>query len=159
MKKKTSIEIIAIALIVLLSAVAVVYATGAAPGSEGDPLVSKSYVDSLVDSVKTFFEGRISALENASGGEQTASGWSVIQVMAGSRVLGGEGSEIVLRSGTAYAIDNGADGISDLTAGSDLKSGTPIVKNHLLLVPREDGRGISCESDCWVMVKGSYTVD
>ncbi len=49
--------------------------------------------------------------------------------------------------------------MADLTDGSNLNGGSSVTKNHLLLVPREDGRGIACATDCYVMVKGSYTVE
>jgi hypothetical protein len=65
---------------------------------------------------------------------------------------------LILRSGDAYAIDNGVDGLSDVTSAKDLKGGVTITANHLLLVPRADGRGIRAGSDLWVMVKGSYTI-
>jgi len=40
----------------------------------------------------------------------------------------------------------------------DLMTGSQVVTNHLLLVPRNDGRGITAVTDIWVMVRGTYTV-
>ena len=37
-------------------------------------------------------------------------------------------------------------------------SGQTVGANHLILVPREDGRGIYAITDITVMVKGIYTI-
>jgi len=118
---------------VLLLAGAAVWAAGGAPGSEEDPVVSKSYVD-----------GRTA--------------FSAVELADGQKLIGTGGTEIILRSGEAAAIDNGVNGISDLTAGSDLMSGDAVGLNHLLMVPRADGRGITALTDAWVMVRGEYEI-
>lgn len=125
--------IITIAFVALLGVNVVAWAASDNPGSEGDPVVSKSYVDA-----KTSF--------------------SPIQLTQGQKLIGAEGTEMILRSGEASAIDNGVNGISDLTSGMDLMTGNQVVLNHLLLVPRSDGRGISALTDIWIMVRGSYTI-
>jgi len=125
--------IITIAFTALLGVSVAAWAASDSPGTEGDPIVSKSYVDA-----KTSF--------------------SPIQLTQGQKLIGAEGAEIILRSGEASAIDNGLNGISDLTFGTDLMTGNQVVLNHLLLVPRSDGRGISAITDIWIMVRGSYTI-
>lgn len=110
-----------------------VYSATSTPGSEGDPLVTQAYVDQ-----RTTFKA--------------------FNVTAGQKLLGGAGTEIILRAGEASAIDNGANGISDVTTGKDLMSGQTVGANHLILVPREDGRGIYAITDITVMVKGIYTI-
>ena len=82
----------------------------------------------------------------------------VVEVSEGGKLIGSMGTEIILRAGTAVAIDNGADGITDLSSGADLKSGESVIKNHLIIVPRTDGRGVICTSYCYFMVKGEYSV-
>ena len=67
--------------------------------------------------------------------------------------------ELILRSGKAVALCPGANGISDLTGGADLPGNTEITANHLLLVPRNDGRGITVtSSDAYIMVRGTYEI-
>lgn len=134
-------------LVIVISVFAVTVAAAAAadtPGSEGDPVVTKSYVDSQIAQMK------------GSGAESGA--YVVVQVSAGQRLLGKSGTEIILRSGEATAIDNGANGISDMTAGKDLMTGQSIGQNHLLLVPRDDGRGIQAITDIFAMVRGAYSI-
>ncbi len=83
--------------------------------------------------------------------------YEVIYVNAGQAIIGN--CEMILRSGTAIAFCPGINGISDLTAGADLADETDIPLNHLLLVPRDDGRGIFITSEeAYVMVRGTYTV-
>ncbi|MCL1982056.1 MAG: hypothetical protein FWG53_03050 [Clostridiales bacterium] len=130
MKKKL---LLAAGVVVLLIVGAVAWAASDGPGSESDPVVSKSYVDA-----KTSFEP--------------------IQLEEGQKLIGVEGTEIILRSGEAFAIDNGENGVSDLTSGKDLMSGDQVAANHLLLVPRDDGRGIMALTEAWVMVRGGYEI-
>jgi len=123
-----------IALSVLLLAAAIAVASNDVPGSPEDPVVSKSYVDQ-----------RTSFLP--------------VMLGEGQSLIGGAGAEIILRSGEATAIDNGENGVSNLTAGTDLMTGAQVGTNNLLLVPRADGRGIKALVDeTWVMVRGEYEI-
>lgn len=131
MKKSVILSIVMILVMVL--GISIAMAATNEPGSETDPVVTKSYVDSRTS-------------------------YSPISLTAGQKLIGGEGTEIILRSGEATAIDNGANGISDLTIGTDLMTGSQVGTNHLLLVPRNDGRGITAITDIWVMVRGTYTI-
>ena len=128
--------------VALLAAAGSSFAADKGPGSAADPVVTKSYVDDLFESLQG----------------SASTGFVVVEVAAGEQLLGGDGTELILRGGKATVIDNGVDGVSDLTAGKDLKGGAAVAFNHLLLVPREDGRGIACQALSWVMVKGTYTL-
>lgn len=130
---KKSVIIFLVAILVMGLGISIALAATNQPGSELDPVVTKSYVDSRTS-------------------------YSPISLTAGQKLIGGEGTEIILRSGEATAIDNGANGVSDLTIGTDLMTGSQVGANHLLLVPRNDGRGITALTDIWVMVRGSYTI-
>lgn len=133
---KKPIAIILVLLVLIAGGIAV-HAASAAPGSEADPVVTKSYVDSV-----------------AGGGGS----YKIVQMTAGQTILGGEGTEMILRAGEAYAVVPGTNGISDMTDGVDLMYGANIGMNHLLLVPRNDGRGIYAVTDVYIMVRGSYTL-
>lgn len=111
------------------------------PGSEGDPLVSRAYVHSYVDAS---VEAKLKMV--------------VVEVPAGKKLIGSAGTEIIVRSGTATAIDSQNGGLSDVTAGVDLRMGDTAPTNHLLIVPRDDGRGITAVTSLFVMVRGAYTL-
>jgi hypothetical protein len=103
------------------------------PGSASDPLVSKSYVENV-------------------------SRFQVVNVPAGARFVAEGGTEIVLRAGQARAVASDQGGILDVTGGTDLAQGATVVKNHLLVVPRTDGRGLQATSDLVLMVRGAYQI-
>ncbi len=135
-----------------------------------DPIISLSYLNqfkaSEIDPKISALEAKVNAMQETvnslgtSGG--TAATFTVLELYAGQTVFAGESCEIILRSGEAFVIlaPESLGGISDITAGVDLTAGTEVSKNHLLLVPRNDGRGIFITSDiAFVMVKGAYRIE
>ena len=144
--KSTFIAVIACGIIAFT---AVSTASTYTPGSSGDPVVTKSYVDTKLAEIKAL-------ITQGEGG--TSASYVPLRLDAGKTLLGGEGTEIILRSGEATGIDNGANGISDITAGKDMRTGEALSLNHLFLIPREDGRGIRATTEIWVLIRGSYQV-
>ena len=144
----------------------------AAPGDSGDPLVTLSYItntlmpdiDSKIDAqVEKQVSEKMDELENKSYKENKASltdgaTYTLVSVKANRKVIGGEGTEFILRmgSGTILATRNG--GVADVTAGIDLPDGTPIPSNHLLVSPKDDSRGLKITSDSLILIRGTYTV-
>ena len=137
-------------------------ATGMAysePGTESDPLISLSYLEEKLDELKDYIDSKV-----ASNGEQIPSNPSdnslvVVELFNGQMLIGDAGSEFILRSGSATAITSPSGGLSDVTAGTDITEGKPIPANHLLIIPRSDGRGIFVtKNSTFVMVRGGYTI-
>ena len=94
-------------------------------------------------------------------GEQTSSSsFEVVNVKAGKTVIAGAGTEMILRMGNGNIIGSARGGISDVTAGYDLPDKAQTPSNHLLIVPLDDGRGItiSDDGDAILMIKGSYEI-
>lgn len=114
---------------------AVVYA--AQPGTQEDPLVTKSYLENIIAQETKF---------------------KVVEVSAGKKVVGAAGTEMILRMGTCSVIGSQKGGVSDVTMGYDLAHGTNVQGNHLLIVPLDDGRGVKTSTDCLIMIKGGYTI-
>ena len=144
---KKSLVILLIAALCLAMSVAVcVYAATA--GSESDPVVTKSYIDKVIADLKS------------NGGGGGGSFAAVGPFSKGTVIVGGEGTEMILRSGSAVAAipSTAGGGISDLTSGTDIKNGKAITLNHLLLFARPDGRAIKITKDgAYIMIKGDYT--
>lgn len=150
----------------------------AQPGTEDDPIVSKSYVDERISYVLSMISGT-SVNPNASGNEEivnqvvkeveplialltedtAGSKYVPVSASAGQIILGGEGTEIILRSGRAFAYITGASGIVNATAGSELVHNNEIKKNNIIIIPRDDGRGVRIVEDAWFIIKGSYTIN
>jgi hypothetical protein len=80
------------------------------PGTTGDPLVTKSYLDLMC---------RFRALVVPSGQTVRLSG----------------GALVVVRSGTALLKAGPKKAIVDLTAGTEIKAGATLPHFHLLLIP------------------------
>ncbi len=166
--RRSWIILLTAALLLAASCFAAVFADDVVPGTAADPVVSKSYMDAQVailqTQIKTLQE-QIDKLSAGQSGSETPSTpatpaevpkFVVVKVDAGKSLIGSASAEIILRSGTATAIAGASGGVSDLTGGTDLSTGTDVSKNHLLIIPADDGRGIRCTTTCYVMVKGDY---
>lgn len=153
-------------------------AQGPEPGSAGDPLVSKSYVDSLFATARTQWEQAIAAFRTHADGnyatrlevakitagtatkedidERTI--YRIVNVPAGQVAIGAASTEMVVRGGQATAVATESGGLLDVTGGWDVPHGDPVMPNHLLVVPRADGRGLYATTDLILLVKGDVTV-
>ncbi|TCP57806.1 hypothetical protein EV586_102251 [Tumebacillus sp. BK434] len=137
--------------------------SGSTPGSADDPIVTKSYVDSKIASLGAGGGTGGNTGGNTGGGSTTPVAgidtFKVIQLRTGQTLKGGEGTEIIVRSGTVSAIASSSGGLSDVSNSTDLADGAAVPSNHLILVPRNDGRGIKAvANDPYVMVRGTYTI-
>lgn len=161
MKKK--IFIFGILILVLLSYV--VFA--AEPGSKDDPLVSQSYIEEvIIPQMVEYIDNKVANVEeqynnedNNSETDKELNSFRVVSVKKDQKLIGGNGTELILRMGTGNIIATEKGGIADVTIGTDLPNGDKIPANHLLIIPLSDGRGIIAASDMLVMVKGAYIIE
>ena len=139
----------------------------AQPGTQNDPLVSRSYLDSRLAAL----EAEISALAAALQGHPTSTApvpptfpdvpaiqrelFTVVRAEAGSVLIGGASAEIILRAGEATIIA-GENGLANVTAGHDIMNGQRVPLNNLLIVPLADGRGLRFHTVAYLMVKGDF---
>ena len=134
--------------------------TYAQPGTPSDPLVTQRYVDDRIAALQT----QITALQNQQGSNIPGPGtpgqvvpFTPLFVPRGSTLFAEAGAEIILRGGSASVVA-GPNGLVDVTAGRDIASGQPVSRNHLLLVPATDGRGLHITADAWLMIKGGFSI-
>lgn len=155
MRKKRMI-IISIAAALTLSVGGIAYAATTA-GTAEDPLVTKSYIDSAIENVKKYIDSKVS---DSSGGAPSPStnGYEVLELEEGDTLLLGGGSTLILRTGGAKIIASENGGISDTTDGVDLQTDEAVPANHMLIIPRSDGRGIKCTTKVFAMVNGKYEI-
>jgi hypothetical protein len=143
------------------------------PGGAEDPLAAVSYVDMRFNELMQIINAQnigsqidteaivneiladISGFFGDRGGDMQ---FTPVHVNAGQTILGGEGVEIIRRSGGATAHVPGPDGLVNASAGLDLDHGHPIPANHLIIIPREDGRGIRATADSWFIIRGDFTI-
>ena len=126
-------------LVIILSVLCAVFVVGSAsaPGTTQDPLVTKSYIDSMVIPATKF---------------------QIVNVPADKTVIGAAGTEMILRMGECSIVGTQKGGVSDVTMGYDLADGVIVQGNHLLIVPLDDGRGVKTSTDCILMIKGGYEI-
>ena len=151
----------------------------AQPGTANDPLVTQRYVDDRIAEL----QAQITALQSQQGGTtipgtatlsqaerdaliaeitQAVTAGQVVPftplfVPRGSTLIADAGVEFILRSGTATVIA-GPNGLVDVTGGRDIGNGQPVSRNHLMLVPATDGRGLQFATDAWLMIKGGFVI-
>lgn len=158
MKGRHRITTITITVLILMFIVGqVVYAINKEPGSTDDPLVTLSFVEQRVEQLKFYIDEKIATLTPATG--VTDNNLVVVELKPGEKLIAAQGTEIILRGGKALVIDNPLGGLADVTAATDLRMNQVVPPNHLLIVPREDGRGVKAENDVILIVRGAYRVE
>ncbi len=173
--------ILAITLMIGISNMGALSAKELEPGSSEDPVVTKSYVDKLIKGLQggekdPKVDERIKAQEEMIGilnsevnrlksdvtslkeGESGNDIYVVVDVNPGKKLIGKQGAEIILRAGEGTAISGTLGGLQDVTGGADIAKGL-IPKNHLIIIPRDDGRGVLVTKKATFMIRGGYTIE
>ena len=139
-------------------------AVGNAGGSD-DPLVAKSYVDDKINQVLEIINTTVGTNNSGNNSDKTEttpvipdSSFKPVLVQVGQTIYGKEGTELILRSGKGNAVVPGKEGIANITNGMELKNKNTVNKNQLLIIPRDDGRGIKVTEKAWFLVKGGYSI-
>lgn len=153
--KRVGIGIVAIGTI--LTSTAWAASNAAAPGQPGsvdDPVVTKSYVDQIKAEI-------LQQVGQAAPGTTAPAALVVEQLQPGESIIGYAGTEFIVRTGnvTAIAGEKG-DGLPDVTSGENIAGGQTVPLNHLLLLPRDDGRGLKVTGaqSSYIMIRGKYTI-
>lgn len=132
-------------------------------------LVTQDYVDEKINKLTNDSQSKVVELEELVEAMKKQldevekyGKFIALELEEGQTLLTGDSAEIILRGGKATTIAGEAGGLSDVTAGSgvDITTGQDVPLNHLLLVSRDDGRGLKVvSSKAWVLVKGPYTIE
>ena len=149
--KSSSQFILAIVLLSIVLGSTMVFSE---PGSEDDPLVTLSYFNREMDKLKSYIDSKIPV----EGGVEASNKLEVVELESGQTLIGDGGTEIILRGGKATIIAGELGGLSDITDGKDLKMGELIPANHLLIIPRNDGRGAYVVENAIFLVRGDYKI-
>lgn len=149
------------------------------PGSKDDPIVSRSYVEGRIDQVKLYIDQKIKSvvevseankvkiakLEERSGqfNNETKgeSRFQALTLQAGQKLIGIEGTEIIVRGGRVRAVvpESAGGGLVAINTPLDIKNNEIVPINNLILISRNDGRGISAEIKSYFLVKGGYRIE
>ena len=137
------IKSLIIVILILLAGTGVFYigkAYGAgesSPGTSGDPLITKSYLE-----------------ERLAGVGEPVRGFKRVVLNKGDALYADRGSEIVIYRGNAAV--KGEGGLINLSKGVLFKEGDTAVKYNIFLAP-DDGCGIIASGKVIVFVSGSYS--
>ena len=159
-------KILIIAVILIFSLTSVIFA---APGDTSDPILVLSYLnDRLEDLIEKYSLEDIDEMKeqiddlsdstNTPGSGNSSMALEVVEIKTGEKIICGAGTELILRGGEAKIIGSELGGLTNVTMGKDFVSGMAAVPNNLLIVPRDDGRGVYTDSYAIFMVRGSYEV-
>ncbi|MGE4485575.1 MAG: hypothetical protein AB7C97_10750 [Oscillospiraceae bacterium] len=179
-KKKILLSALAVALTVVIIAGASALASPGY-GTEDDPLVTLSYInttvksaiaedieeiasaakestvalmDEQVKSLTSLFDTKLKNTTPVSTGDV----FSVVSLSSGQTVSCSPGAEIMLRIGTAVSSGSSSPRLVDMTDGSSVAgSGSALVKNHLYMATI-DGNGIKATAAAKILIRGTYKV-
>ena len=156
----------AVVLLVLSGILSTTVSLAAEAGSEGDPLVTLSYLnDTFLDTILTKVDQKIAARNSQIAqelGGQSASGtaltFTVVTLSKGQVLTGDIGCEVMLRVGTASCVSPSSPGLIDEASASTLHNGGALVQNHLYMMTIE-GRGVQATAATTkLLVRGTYTI-
>lgn len=156
-------KIIIFTIIFAMALTAVIYA---APGDSNDPIVVLSYLNDRIKALISDYKldelddlhEKVDNLASSGGTGGSSAALEVVEIHAGEKLIAGAGAELILRGGKAFVIGSEMGGISNVTAGKDFVAGMEFVPNHLMIVPRDDGRGAYTNDYAIFMVRGTYEI-
>ena len=157
-------------------------ASAAEAGSQGDPLVTLSYlndtflgqllgkVDSKIgeqnQTIRQELEQRIDQAEQEILGQVTGTGtvsgttasYHEVTLSDGQTLYGSAGCEVMLRSGSASCVSEGKStpGLVDISGGGTINHGSALKENHLYTMTAD--RGVKASGAVTLLVRGSYTI-
>lgn len=100
------------------------------PGSAGDPLITRSYLEAQLENV--------------------GSGYECITLKKGETLSLAQGAQVILYTGSASVTGS----LIDTTAGNLTPAGTKAQKYHSYLAPA-DGSGFTADATCVIFLAGS----
>ncbi len=141
--------------VVLFGGVMAVAAGSGSPGSQDDPLVTRSFVLEQIE--KALADLKAAPTENQ---PDNTFRWQVAELAPGQQFEGMAGTEFIIRAGKAVLVDPPGSGVPDITAGTNVRAGSTLSLDHQLIIPRTDGRGFVSlgEKNVIVMYRGEAVI-
>ncbi len=153
-------------------------------GSQGDPLVTLSYLnETFLKQIMSGVDEKLAVrgealsemiLEQINGAKQdilaelgssygdetggVAISFTALTLSPGQTLYGGAGCEVLLRSGSASCVSGGKSvpGLVDTTDGTAIDHGVALVQNHLYMMT--DQRGVLAQGEVLLLVRGEYVI-
>lgn len=160
--KKLKLITIAVSAAITVTAASLAFATDY---GANDPLISKSYLESVFyPQLTAYIDARITAAAGSLSASTTttqSAEYQIVTLYKGQSLYAKSSMEFILRPGASAVVisPSASNGIADLTNATELYNGNSVPINTYCVIPRGDGRGISCVSDtAYVMVRGAYEI-
>lgn len=159
--------LLTLTLILALSGIYIIRTSTNAQASAAEDefvVVTSDYVDQEIGKANLKIQELTKKIEDMTKElevQSKLSKFQVIELNLGEQLIAGDSAEIILRGGKATAIASVNGGLSDITSGNgkDILTGESIPLNHLLLVSRDDGRGLKATSKkVYLLFKGTYEI-
>ena len=158
----------AVVLLALSGILSTTASLAAEAGSEGDPLVTLSYLnDTFLDTILTKVDQKIAArnsqIAQQTGGQVTSdsgpvSTFTVVTLSSGQVLKGDIGCEVMLRVGSAVCVSPSSPGLIDETSAGTLNNSGALAQNHLYMMTIEN-RGVKATAATTkLLVRGTYTI-
>lgn len=137
------------------------------PGSSSDPLITLSYFNEKIDEFREELLENFDSSKSEDDKEENKAEteidlssvtFKILNLKAGSTLKCGEGTEFIIRTGDMKALASAAGGLSDVTDGVNIDGDKIVPKNHHIVIPRDDGRGLKAVTGGAIMIKGKYEV-
>ena len=141
----------ALALMLASMTAMVTFSAAAEAGSQGDPLVTLSYLN------ETFLPKILAQVQGTASGSSRTN-FTVVDLSKGKSLSLSVGGEVMLRMGTATCGAASSPGLIDETSAGTIDNGGVLVKNHLYMATI-DGRSVKATGDgVKLLVRGSYSL-
>ena len=158
----------AVVLLALSGILSTTVSLAAEAGSEGDPLVTLSYLnDTFLNTILTKVDQKIAArnsqIAQQTGGQVTSdsgpvSTFTVVTLSSGQVLKGDIGCEVMLRVGSAVCVSPSSPGLIDETSAGTLNNSGALAQNHLYMMTIEN-RGVKATAATTkLLVRGTYTI-
>ena len=147
MRKKIIIAVIAVALMLAVFRTGMAFGAGSAvPGSQGDPLVTLSYLESRLAGIS----GGGTSVSSSDGG------FSRVSLTKGQSLVISDGGELVVYSGNGTVL--GTTGMLSLSDSQMFPAGTSaVLYAHFLGIG--SASGVKASGDMTIYVKGGYRIE
>lgn len=132
---KAAVAAIAFSAVIFYAGMTVGAATSQ-PGSQSDPLVTKSYVDACLS--------------------EASAGYNKVVVNKGKTVMLSEGAQIILYSGSG-AVSGNTEGMINVSMGEVTGSGMNLGKYNVYLAA-DSQTGVTAQTSMTVFVSGGYEI-
>ena len=153
-QKKTKLIALICAAVLVLAAL--VYAAGGY-GSSDDPLVAKSYLDSVL--LPELEQEMADALADAEAQLRSGSGsFTVLTLQSGQTVVCQIGCQILPRIGSVKASGPDYPVLVDLTSAASAANGAALTTNHLYMVTIAGNGFTATANNTKVIISGEYAV-